>query len=744
MKNLIERILTRKGNQKDVNPQNSVPQQIENRSDEIYSADAPIGNPALDAFNRREYSERIAQTIASRKETKSLVIGIYGKWGEGKTTVLNFIDSELKRHNNIVTIFFNPWMFPSETELFIAFYTELAKVLKKSLPTMQENIGTVITDYIAPFAGLLDKADSAEKIGRLLSNVSLEELRNRIGNFLVQEKKSVIVFMDDVDRLDKDEIHAIFRLIKLSANFENIVYVLAFDPEIVEDALSERYFTKKKVAGQNFLEKIVQVPINLPKIPTTDLRRFCYKLIDKALQLSGIELSESDVQEFSRGFITGVEIRLETPRMALRYANMLNFSLPLVKGEVHVPEFLLIEAIRAFYPDAYEIIRGNRDAFTAIRLGEYNPHPSEKEEIKKTVEKAFDGLTNDEANNLRRLVSILFPRQNNTIYGSEWNKTWAEQKRIASDKYFDRYFTYSIPIDDVSDIRIENFINSLNEIEPQELIRTLDAELTTENAEVFISKLHQKIEKIPTAGKVKLAIALSLFGGRLPNPKRMVSFYSPFSRGALLVAYLVEAQANEEDKCGLAIEVVKVAEPLTFAMEVVRWLKRKEPENSIISPDSLKIVTSTLANRIETLASQVLDFFDKYSDQAPHLLWFWGKFGSKENADKYISDYLTANIQNVHKLLESVVPMAYPMDGSPAHKSEFERDQYNYLQSFVDLDLVYKLLKANFGNKLESEEYPYDFGEASEIRYAKQFAWIHRYVLNEKQGAENKGQKEEE
>ena len=743
MKNLLERILARKANQKDVKIENPVSKQTENISDEIYSADAPIGNPALDEFNRSEYSERIAQTIGSRKETKSLVIGIYGKWGEGKTTVLNFIDSELKRNSNIVTIFFNPWMFPSETELFIAFYTELAKVLKKSLPTTRENIGTVITNYIAPFVGLLDKADSAEKIGRLLSNVSLEELRNRIGNFLVQEKKLVVVFMDDIDRLDKDEIHAIFRLIKLSANFENIVYVLAFDPEIVEDALSERYFTKKKVAGQNFLEKIVQVPINLPKIPTTDLRRFCYKQIDKALQLSGIEISESDVQEFTRGFITGVEIRLETPRMALRYANMLNFSLPLVKGEVHVAEFLLIEAIRAFYPDAYEIIKDNRDAFTAIKLGGLGAHPSEEEEIKKTVEKAFDGLTNDEANNLRRLISILFPRQNNTIYGSGWDKTWAEQKRIASDKYFDRYFTYSIPIGDVSDIRIENFINTLSESEPQELMKTLDTELTAENAEVFISKLHQKLEKIPTAGKVKLAISLSPLGGRLPNPKELFSFYSPFSRGALLIAYLVETQVSDDDRRGLAIDVVNVAEPLTFAIEIVSWLRRKESEGSVISPDSLKIVTSTLANRIETLASQGLDFFDEYSDQAHHLLWFWGKFGSKENADKYISDYLTANIRNAHRLIESVVPIAYPMDGSLPHKSEFERDQYNYLQSFVDLDLVYKLLKANFGDKLDSEQYPRDFGKASDLQYAKQFAWIHRYVLNEKQSTENKRENED-
>lgn len=407
--------------------------------------------------------KELLKRLSRGKETKSLVVGIYGKWGEGKTTVLYFIESELKLHNNIVTIFFNPWMFPSETELFTAFYTELAKGLEKSLPTAREKIGKVITDYLAPFAGLLDKADFAEKIGSLLSNVSLEELRDRIGKFLIEQNKLVVVFVDDIDRLDKDEIHAIFRLIKLSANFENIVYVLAFDPEIVVDALSERYFTKKEIAGQNFLEKIVQVPINLPKVPTNDLRKFCYEQIDKTLKFHEIELSEADIQEFNRGFITGIEIRLQTPRMAIRYANMLNFSLPLVNGEVNIIEFLLIEAVRAFYPSAYEVIKTNRDAFTATNLGAMGTLTTEKDEIKKTIEKAFDGLTEDEKDNLKHLLTILFPRiktvYGNTYYQSEWDKTWAEEKRISSDKYFDRYFTYSIPLGDISDIRIDNLLS---------------------------------------------------------------------------------------------------------------------------------------------------------------------------------------------------------------------------------------------------------------------------------------------
>src|SRR5258706_14162514 len=116
MKSLLNRIFARK-NDKEVEKSNISPLEQSSENTDIYSADNAIKNPDLDEFNRRDFSERIAQTIATRKESKSLVIGIYGKWGEGKTTVLNFIDGELKRHDNIVPLAFNPWLFSSEAEL---------------------------------------------------------------------------------------------------------------------------------------------------------------------------------------------------------------------------------------------------------------------------------------------------------------------------------------------------------------------------------------------------------------------------------------------------------------------------------------------------------------------------------------------------------------------------------------------------------------------------------------------------
>src|SRR6266511_687764 len=67
-----------------------------------YFADTPLTDPSLDRFRRWPFAQRVAQTIAQRLDSSSLVIGIYGSWGEGKTTVFHYIQHELKKHPNII------------------------------------------------------------------------------------------------------------------------------------------------------------------------------------------------------------------------------------------------------------------------------------------------------------------------------------------------------------------------------------------------------------------------------------------------------------------------------------------------------------------------------------------------------------------------------------------------------------------------------------------------------------------
>lgn len=77
--------------------------------DDNYLADKPISEEKDDKFQRYNFSKRIAETILNRKSSDSIVIGLYGAWGEGKTSVLNFIKQELNPHYpNVIQFSFNP------------------------------------------------------------------------------------------------------------------------------------------------------------------------------------------------------------------------------------------------------------------------------------------------------------------------------------------------------------------------------------------------------------------------------------------------------------------------------------------------------------------------------------------------------------------------------------------------------------------------------------------------------------
>src|SRR4051812_42159022 len=91
-----------------------------------YIDDAPIASSVEDSFSRARFAERIADVIATRSDPSSLVVGIYGPWGDGKTSVLNLMSGALERHSEVITARFNPWHFESEAHLVRALFDTLA------------------------------------------------------------------------------------------------------------------------------------------------------------------------------------------------------------------------------------------------------------------------------------------------------------------------------------------------------------------------------------------------------------------------------------------------------------------------------------------------------------------------------------------------------------------------------------------------------------------------------------------
>src|SRR5690606_5537173 len=110
--------------------------------------------------------------------------------------------------------------------LLIQFFQKLAIALDANLKTTGEKIGTLFKKYgkllkiDIPLVGV-NIGDAVESAGDILGDVDIETLKERIGLILKENKSKVVIFIDDIDRLDKVEIHSIFRLVKLTADFLN-------------------------------------------------------------------------------------------------------------------------------------------------------------------------------------------------------------------------------------------------------------------------------------------------------------------------------------------------------------------------------------------------------------------------------------------------------------------------------------------------------------------------------------------
>ena len=336
-----------------------------------YLSDKPIDEKIQDKFGRYPFSKRIAETIISSKNNDCIVIGIYGAWGEGKTSVLNFIENEFVVQEEFVITKFNPWRFQDEVTLISQFFTQISESINKKSTRLakigeklanRDNIGTLLADYgdnlsYLPYGDIAKKG--AEGVGKFLKT-DLEEKKKKIAKKLFESKYKIVIFIDDIDRLDKEEIYSLFRLVKLSADFPKTVYILAFDEEMVSAAIGTRFGSGDKSSGRGFLEKIIQVPLKLPEARPNALKEYFLELLQEKLKELNVAFSGDDQDRFSNSFIRFILPKLKTPRHAIRYINGISFIIPLIGEEINIVDLLLIEGIKNLYPKHYEFIKSNK------------------------------------------------------------------------------------------------------------------------------------------------------------------------------------------------------------------------------------------------------------------------------------------------------------------------------------------------------------------------------------------------
>lgn len=711
-----------------------------------FSSDRPITHRQYDRLNRAAFADRIAGVLRGLPKGTGLVVGIHGPWGDGKTTVLNLLRTELSSNDAIVVRDFNPWRLTDDEAMFRGFFSTLTEAIGASLSTTFERAKagagkwTKRARWITKLLGRISK--SAETVDDLLArfgevvasgdSLGLEELRSRIVTRLEQSAKRIVVLIDDLDRLDKHETHTLFRLIKACADFPNLCYVLAFDDTAVARALGERYGAGDEPSGRAFLEKIIQVPLKLPVAAKEDLRALCFEQVNQALAAAGIELTRDQVGEFVAGFDRGASVRLTTPRAAKRFGNGLMFALPMLVGETNPADLLLVEALRAFFPEVYDIVRDNHSDFSGVERDRHSGEhggPRSGQLLKPLLE----AMPREHADAVKALLVDLFPRLSGVYgqvnYGTDWLSRWSRERRISAPEYCPRYFTYAIPLNDVPDADVTAMLETANHGDAAAVETRLTTHLAGSKARRVIDKF-RAIEGMagPTAAAT-LAIVVAKLAKNIPNSPALFSFAEPPSQAAILISHLLRRIPERGDRIAAGKRVMQAAEPLWFGVECVRWLyvtdKPEKQDSNTLTKQETAEVRQVLVDRIKSCAATGAPLFDPDLPQEDSLLFEWWRAEGQDPVQAHLVGVFTRNPKQVASFLQSQAPLAWTDGDVMPHVSELGADQIKNIGRIIDLDTLAEWIRRHCSGDFDNPEWFPDNAKPLEQRLAEQFMFVY-------------------
>ena len=417
--------------------------------------DNPIQHSKDDALGRAAMASAFARQVLTLDATEGVVVGVLGAWGSGKTSFINMARDDFVAAD-LGVIDFNPWMFSGAEQLVESFFTEIAAPSKWVRAELRLGIISLTTEKPSP-VGLCSGGrfrdqrirGGAKALSKLLQRrrEGTAKRREKLSDELAAIERPIVVVLDDVDRLSTEEIRDVFKLVRLTASFPNIVYLVAFDRVRVERALAEQ-----GVPGRDYLEKILQVIVDLPAVPEEVLNRQIFEALNQAIAQAG-DPEDVDPAVWQDVFMEIVRPLIRNMRDVRRYAGAVRGSVETLGGQVALADLLAMEAVRLFLPDVFAQLNVSVDGLCTPSEplgGGVHEDPEPKEAIDRLVK-----VAGDQSELVKALIQRLFPFAQRHIggsgYGSEWTNRFLLDRRVAHESILRLY------LERVAGERLTNF-----------------------------------------------------------------------------------------------------------------------------------------------------------------------------------------------------------------------------------------------------------------------------------------------
>ena len=638
----------------------------------MFNSDSPITKLDEDSLGRDNFAINLGDRIIEHKSpnNENLVIGIAGEWGSGKSSLMNMVldhiekeyinSNELNDNEKPIIMCFNPWRFSNQDQLLYQFFYEMGLLLGRTDYENIRDIARKVEIYasffepvgiaLPPF-GVIIKVlkrylNAIQEWADYKSN-DLDKTKKELDEALKNQKHKIIIALDDIDRLNVEEIHLIFQLIKVLADFPNTVYLVGFDREVVSAALTNDQI---KLSGSDYLEKIIQVIFEIPHITEDEIKNLVIQSLEK--DFDKFE-NESDKYDFDNRYNSLLKHKIKNIRNFNRYINTLKLTYDSIKDDVFNADYYTIIAVQVFFPEVYHFILKNKELLLYDYIYSLN-YPHNKEEIKNELDEAIVNLNSFNIPNqdFKSFLISLFPNLKR-IYSNEDNRhfmnEWKLKKRICIEENFETYFKFAVPSWELSKKDFDEIVYS----ETDEMIKGILA--LPPNLQIkFINSLHNIIQQdyynFNETTKKNIVETMYCIGDTIQDKS---SFY-PY---IVTVEHIIECSLKSMDSKRVFITLknaILKSNNLSTICElsygIFKDLRKDKPEKDAITlkesqVNELKlIVIKEIKNFI--LSNELCELKNPF-----YILQVWKDFGDEKGVTEYMNRIKAPDLLILMKIL---------------------------------------------------------------------------------------------
>jgi len=707
---------------------------------DIITNDDAIRTESEDLLNYYPFAEKIKEIIQGySSNVEPLTIGIYGKWGDGKTSLLNLIEKHIELFQKDISdkpyikFHYNPWLYQSKEEMLFDFFETLSTKLSYKTESNLKKAGKYIRRYsrylksikLSASAGIpkvfntgvsVEPYEILQKLGENLEGKlpSIEEMKRDINDELKKANKKILIFIDDIDRLDKDEVFTLFKLIKINADFKNLVFIICLDPEHVAKAIHIRYGNNIN-DGKLFLEKIINIPIELPLVEEADLDFFIKEKIKPILNRKKIKKLELDELHNS---IKGSYF--DNPREVLRILNSFAISLYAIGEEVNIHDLFWIEYLKIKHVEVYQKIKNYGKNFKSKHR--FNPIITFNESF--AEQNTESGLRREIKDNYPDAITVIdslfrFNRQGTiSAYQNPFVKHPSEldsELRIQHVDHFEKYFSFHTKgkISELSFSYFKSNIIANKNNDAKEILLNI-IENSGERKAVYRIKSEIEVSEKELQDKLSsfLVENLDLYKETSINPHSI----------EIIETIAEKLKQNPSENKEICLSIIEKMN----AYQLNWFLGRFRYNNNI---EYIESIEKTLIKK--TISSEHHPFF-KIRETSKLTMEVWSKHSLSQLQD-YILKYLDKE-ENIFFFFKS-----FPYLWNETINGIFKKEDFDYMTDLLKLDskLIFDKIKSNIPDidnldKLEESLTWDDHSDNSGLQNSRQFAYWHLKKMKEK------------